>query len=249
MKEFPLTKPRWGRTGLVEDRAGQISSPRIRARPWASSIEGAGMSTITYAGRRPGPAYADLRSEGHRCSLPAIGTGGQNPSGDRHDEAGRDADGEQVSVRHPGHSKGVPWYVDFRGNRVGSVDPVTMKITEHTLPPRTHGRGDRAHAGRRRLGHRLRARLPDGSIPTTGGSRNGRRLAAPVAAVRHRRHGRRDLVQRIGVRPNTLVRSIRRTEKFQTWIIPAGGGVVRNMMVTRDGDLALAESGSTALPS
>ena len=28
-----------------------------------------------------------------------------------------------------------------------------------------------------------------------------------------------------------------------TWIIPAGGGVVRNMMRTRDGNLALAESG------
>ena len=46
-----------------------------------------------------------------------------------------------------------------------------------------------------------------------------------------------------GVRPNTLVRFDPRTEKFQTWIIPAGGGVVRNMMVTRDGNLALAESG------
>ena len=33
------------------------------------------------------------------------------------------------------------------------------------------------------------------------------------------------------------------TERFQTWIIPAGGGVVRNMMPTRDGNLALAESG------
>ncbi|MGQ0815717.1 MAG: Vgb family protein [Gemmatimonadota bacterium] len=32
------------------------------------------------------------------------------------------------------NSKGVPWYVDFRGNRVGSVDPVTMKITEYPLP-------------------------------------------------------------------------------------------------------------------
>jgi virginiamycin B lyase len=44
------------------------------------------------------------------------------------------------------------------------------------------------------------------------------------------------------VRPNTLVRFDPRTEKFQTWIIPAGGGVVRNMMVTRDGNLVLAES-------
>src|SRR5437899_7492712 len=30
------------------------------------------------------------------------------------------------------NSKGVPWYVDFRGNRVASVDPVTMQIKEYT---------------------------------------------------------------------------------------------------------------------
>jgi virginiamycin B lyase len=45
------------------------------------------------------------------------------------------------------------------------------------------------------------------------------------------------------VRPNTLVRFDPATEKFQTWIIPGGGGVVRNMMPTGEGNLALAESG------
>jgi virginiamycin B lyase len=46
-----------------------------------------------------------------------------------------------------------------------------------------------------------------------------------------------------GVRPNTLVRFDPALEKFQTWPIPSGGGVVRNMMVTRDGNIAMAESG------
>ena len=46
-----------------------------------------------------------------------------------------------------------------------------------------------------------------------------------------------------GVRPNTLVRFDPRSEKFQSWAIPSGGGVVRNMMPTRDGRLVLAESG------
>jgi virginiamycin B lyase len=45
------------------------------------------------------------------------------------------------------------------------------------------------------------------------------------------------------VRPNTLVRFDPRTQKFQTWVIPGGGGVVRNMSVTRDGNIAIAESG------
>ena len=34
-----------------------------------------------------------------------------------------------------------------------------------------------------------------------------------------------------------------KTEKFQTWPIPSGGGVVRNMDVTREGNIALACSG------
>ena len=42
------------------------------------------------------------------------------------------------------------------------------------------------------------------------------------------------------VRPNTLVRCDIETERFQTWVIPSGGGVVRNMMATANGDLVLA---------
>ena len=44
------------------------------------------------------------------------------------------------------------------------------------------------------------------------------------------------------VKPNTLVRFDPKTEKFQSWAIPAGGGVVRNMMTTRDGNIVIAES-------
>ena len=43
-----------------------------------------------------------------------------------------------------------------------------------------------------------------------------------------------------GVRDDTLVRFDTETEEFQTWLIPSGGGVVRNMMATSDGNLVLA---------
>ena len=46
-----------------------------------------------------------------------------------------------------------------------------------------------------------------------------------------------------GKNPNTLVRFDPKTEAFQTWPIPSGGGVVRNMMPTADGNLVLACSG------
>ena len=46
-----------------------------------------------------------------------------------------------------------------------------------------------------------------------------------------------------GVRPNTLVRFDPAAQKFQTWAIPSGGGVIRNMMATANGNLVLACSG------
>ena len=45
------------------------------------------------------------------------------------------------------------------------------------------------------------------------------------------------------VSPKTLVRFDPKAEKFQTTAIPPGGGVVRNMMATADGNLVMACSG------
>jgi len=47
----------------------------------------------------------------------------------------------------------------------------------------------------------------------------------------------------VHVSPNTFVRFDPKTEKFQTWKIPSGGGVVRNVDVTKDGNIAIACSG------
>ena len=44
------------------------------------------------------------------------------------------------------------------------------------------------------------------------------------------------------VKPNTLVRFDPKTEKFQTWAIPSGGGVIRHMHV-RDHEIGIACSG------
>jgi virginiamycin B lyase len=143
------------------------------------------------------------------------------------------------------NSRGIPWYVDFRGNRIGRVDPVTMEITEYPLP-------DPA-ARPRRL-----AITPDNVIwytdfargyigrfdPSTGKVKEwlspGGSDSNPygIAAI-----GRMVWYSESGIRPNTLVRFDTETERFQTWAIPSGGGVIRNMMATRDGDLVVACSG------
>jgi virginiamycin B lyase len=45
-------------------------------------------------------------------------------------------------------------------------------------------------------------------------------------------------------RPNALVRFDPKTEKFQSWLIPGGGGIVRHMMPTADGKgIAISMSG------
>ena len=46
-----------------------------------------------------------------------------------------------------------------------------------------------------------------------------------------------------GTTPNTVVRFDPKTEKFQTWVIPNGGGVVRNMAATPDGRVYIGCSG------
>lgn len=165
------------------------------------------------------------------------------------------ATGEMKIVRTPSantypygiavNSMGVPWYVDFRGNRIGSVDPVTMKITEYKLPD--------SAARPRRI-----AITPDDAVwftdhargyigrfdPKTGAIREwaspGGRQSRPygIAAT-----GSVIWYSESGVRPNTLVRFDPATEEFQTWTIPSGGGVVRHMMSTPDGNLVLALSG------
>jgi virginiamycin B lyase len=71
--------------------------------------------------------------------------------------------------------------------------------------------------------------------PSPGGPKS---LPYGIAAVK-------DIVwySEAGVSPNTLVRFDPRSEKFQTWRIPSGGGVVRHMVARPDGSLALACSG------
>ena len=139
-------------------------------------------------------------------------------------------------------SKGVPFLVFFGTNKIGSLDPDTMTITEYTLPnaatrPRRIAITDDdviwyADYSRGYLGK---------FDPKTGQMKEwaspGGRDSQPygITAVK-------DIVwySESNTKPNTLVRFDPKTEKFQTWTIPSGGGVVRNMMATRDGDLVMA---------
>jgi virginiamycin B lyase len=142
-------------------------------------------------------------------------------------------------------SKGVPYYVEFGANKIASIDPDKLVIREWTLP--------NADARPRRLAvdaidvvwYSDYARGCLGRLdPKTGDVKEwaspGGATSMPygIAAM----NGDVWYVESATI-PNALVRFEPSTERFQVWNIPSGGGVVQNLSLTRDGNLAIAESG------
>jgi virginiamycin B lyase len=146
-------------------------------------------------------------------------------------------------------SKGVPFFAEFGANRIGRIDPQTMQIHEYTLP--------NADARPRRI-----ARTSDDMIwysdyargylgrldPTTGAVREWPSPGGPKSmpygiTVVH------NIIwySESNVMPNTIVRFDPSTQRFQTWTIPSGGDVVRNMSPFADGNIAIACSGANRI--
>jgi virginiamycin B lyase len=127
------------------------------------------------------------------------------------------------------------------GNRIGSVDPVSMNVREYFLGP---GTGPRRLAitsddmiyftdyARGRLG-----RLDPRTGQTKEWTSPSGALAQPYAITSI---GNVVWYVEGNSNPNMLVRFDPSTEKFQTWPIPSGGGVVRHMVAAPDGSLWLA---------
>jgi virginiamycin B lyase len=141
-------------------------------------------------------------------------------------------------------SKGTPYYCAFTAPKIASIDPATMAIREWTLPnpdarPRrlTITNDDVIYYADYARGYLGRLDVK------TGATKEWPSPSGPDSQP----YGITFLNGEIwynesNVKPNTLVRFDPKTEKFQTWAIPAGGGVVRNMMTTRDGNIVMAES-------
>jgi virginiamycin B lyase len=143
------------------------------------------------------------------------------------------------------NSKGIPFFVEFGSHKIASIDPHTMEIREYTLP-HAETRPRRiaitsddvlwySDYARGYLGRFDPATGKASEWPSPGGPQSQPYGIVAVGDVLW--------YSEAGVKPNTVVRFDPKNETFQTWAIPSGGGVVRNMMATRDGDLALACSG------
>ena len=142
-------------------------------------------------------------------------------------------------------SHGVPFFVEFGANKVARLDPDTLEIHEFVLP-HAESRPRRvaitaddmiwySDYGRGYLG-RLDPRTGQVTEWASPGGPNSQPYG--ITAI-----GNAIWYSESNVSPNTLVRFDIPTQKFQTWAIPSGGGVVRNMVHTPEGNLWLACSG------
>ena len=143
------------------------------------------------------------------------------------------------------NSKGVPYFCEFGTNKLASINPETMAITEYPLPAGAHPRRlaitkddviyytDYARGFLGRFDSRT-GKLEEWASPGGPPSRPYGIAIAPDGMVWY---------SESGVNPNTLVRFDPATRSFALEAIPSGGGVVRNMVATPTGDLYLACSG------
>ena len=143
------------------------------------------------------------------------------------------------------NSGGVPFFTEFGSNKLASIDPSTLKIREYALP-HAESRPRRiaitsddiiwySDYARGALG-RFDPRTGEArEWPSPGGSESGPYGITTLNDILW--------YSESGMQPNTLVRFDPETETFETLPIPSGGGVVRNMMPTSDGNLVLACSG------
>jgi virginiamycin B lyase len=140
--------------------------------------------------------------------------------------------------------KGIPVAVEFGANKIATVDPQTMAIKEYTLP--------NAGARPRRLAFEndqvvYYTDFPRGYLGrldlTTGEVKEWLSPSGPKSEPYGIVFTKGALwYSESGAKPNTIVRFDPKTETFQSWAIPGGGDIVRNMDVTPDGNPVLANS-------
>ncbi len=146
-------------------------------------------------------------------------------------------------------SKQVPFFCEFGTNKIGRINPDTMEVSEYRLPQGSRPRRLAIAAddtiyysdyARGKLGHLnpVSGKVREWSSPGGSKSKPYGIAATPDGAIWY---------SESGVTPNTVVRFDPKTETFSRWAIPSGGGVVRNMVATPNGNLYLACSGQNML--
>ena len=247
IKEYQLKTPQSGPHGLVEDRSGNI---------W-------------YAEHLKGQLGKLDPRTGTVTEYPIANPAGRDPHAPVVDQKGNlwftvqdgnmigrfmSATGDFTLKNSPTpkslpggmalNSKGVPFYVEFGANKVASVDPATMAVREFALPdPAARPRSlaidshDMIWYTDYSRGYLGRLDPATGTVKEWASPGGPKSMPYAITVI-----GDDVWFSESGATPSTLVRFEPATERFQTWNIPSGGGAVQNISVTKDGNLALAES-------
>jgi virginiamycin B lyase len=142
------------------------------------------------------------------------------------------------------NSKGEIWVAYNGAGRLASIDPVTMAVKEHPLPdPATRSRrlaitsDDTVWFVNSSLGRLGRLNPTTGEVkewPSPSGSKSHPYAIEVIDDV--------IWYNESGQRPDALVRFDPKTERFQSWAIPSGVGIIRHMRKTPDGNLAIHQT-------
>ena len=143
-------------------------------------------------------------------------------------------------------ANGTVWVAYNGTNKLGALDPETMEVRYYEVPDET--------SRIRRLG------LTSDGMVWYGNSTNGRigRLNPQTGEIKewpspsgpdshpYAMAVVDDVIwyNEAGMRPDALVRFDPGTEQFQSWAIPSGAGIIRNMWVTEAGDLLIHQTSS-----
>ncbi|MEZ5490719.1 MAG: cytochrome C [Gammaproteobacteria bacterium] len=144
---------------------------------------------------------------------------------------------------------GTVWIAYNGTNKLGALDPDTMEVGYYEVPD------ERTRIRRLALDSQGMVWFVNSTLgrigrlnPATGEIRQWDSPSGPdshpyaIAVID-------DVIwyNESGMRPDALVRFNPRTETFQSWAIPSGVGIIRNVWVTGDGDLLIHQSSSNQI--
>lgn len=142
------------------------------------------------------------------------------------------------------NSQGTIWIAYNGAGKLASMDPVTMEVREHALPdPATRARrlaitsDDTVWFVNSSLGRLGRLNPKTGEVKEWRSPSGARSHPYAIEVID-------DIIwyNESGQRPDALVRFDPKTERFQSWAVPSGVGIIRHMRKTPDGNLAIHQS-------
>jgi virginiamycin B lyase len=141
-------------------------------------------------------------------------------------------------------SAGTVW-VSYNGaGKLAAMDPVTMAVREYPLPdPATRSRrlaltsDDMVWFVNSSLGRLGRLNPKTGEVKEWRSPSGARSHPYAIEVID-------DVIwyNESGQRPDALVRFDPKTERFQSWAVPSGVGIIRHMRKTPDGNLAIHQT-------